>query len=67
MAFTDFKSIRQVQEAFDIKYTEADYLQYENIEPSEAFLEEFEFSQRHIIVQCDKILGILSSMVFQKA
>ena len=50
MAFTDFKSIRQVQEAFDIKYTEADYLQYENIEPSQAFLEEFEFSQRHINV-----------------
>ena len=48
MAFTDFKSIRQVQEAFDIKYTEADYIQYENLEPSEAFLEEFEFSQRHI-------------------
>ena len=48
MAFTDFKSIRQVQETFDIKYTEADYIQYENLEPSKAFLEEFEFSQRHI-------------------
>lgn len=50
MAFTDFKSIRQVQEAFDIKYTEADYIQYKNVEPSKAFLEEFEFSQRHINV-----------------
>lgn len=50
MAFTDFKSIRQVQEAFDIRYTEADYIQYENVEPSKAFLEEFEFSQRHINV-----------------
>lgn len=50
MAFTDFKSIRQVQEVFDIKYTEADYIQYENVEPSKAFLEEFEFSQQHINV-----------------
>ena len=50
MAFTDFKSIRQVQETFDIKYTEADYIRYERVEPSKAFLEEFEFSQRHINV-----------------
>ena len=50
MAFTDFKSIRHVQEAFNIRYTEADYLQYEDIEPSAAFLEEFEFSQQHINV-----------------
>ncbi len=28
MAFTDFKSIMQVQETFDIKYTEEDYIQY---------------------------------------
>ena len=28
MAFTDFKSIMQVQEAYGIKYTQADYIQY---------------------------------------
>lgn len=50
MAFTDFNSIAQVQEVFKIKYTEADYIQYADIEPSAAFLEEFEFSQRHINV-----------------
>lgn len=48
MTFTDFTSIRQVQEAFNIKYTETDYIQYEDVEPSATFLEEFEFSQRHI-------------------
>ena len=49
MAFTDFKSIAQVQETFDIKYIEADYIQHiPNIEPSAAFLEEFTFSQEHI-------------------
>ena len=28
MAFTDFNSITQVQEVFNIKYTEADYVEY---------------------------------------
>ena len=50
MASTDFNSIAQVQEAFKIKYNEVDYLQYEDIEPSPAFLEEFEFSKQHINV-----------------
>ncbi len=50
MAFTDFKSIQQVQEAFNIKYTEEDYIDYDEIEPSKAFLEEFEFSRRNIDV-----------------
>ena len=50
MAFTDFKSIAQVQQTFNIKYVEEDYIQYDDIEPSSAFLEEFEFSRRHIDV-----------------
>lgn len=50
MTFTDFNSIAQVQETFQIIYTEAEYIQYADIEPSQAFLEEFEFSQRHINV-----------------
>ena len=41
MAFTDFTSIAQVQETFDIKYTEEDDIQCSvDIEPSAAFLEE---------------------------
>ena len=50
MAFTDFKSIMQVQETFDIKYTEEDYIQYDDIKPSQTFLEEFAFNRRHINV-----------------
>ena len=50
MAFTDFRSIQQVQEAFHIKYTEADYIDYDDIEASKAFLEEFEFSRQNIDV-----------------
>lgn len=48
MAFTDFNSIAQVQEAFNIKYVEADYIAYKGVEPSPIFLEEFAFNQRHI-------------------
>ena len=72
MAFTDFKSIRQVQEAFDIKYTEADYIQYENVEPSKAFLEEFEFSQRYINVfsseaaRCENVIYPILRDVYKK-
>jgi len=51
MAFTDFTSIAQVQETFDIRYIEEDYIQYNvHVEPSPAFLEEFTFSQQHIDV-----------------
>ena len=62
MAFTDFKSLAQVQETFNIKYVEEDYIQYDDIEPSPAFLEEFEFSQQHIDVfasetsRCENII-----------
>ena len=31
MAFTDFKSIAQVQSAFQIKYVEQDYIQFEKL------------------------------------
>ena len=48
MAFTDFNSITQVQEVFNIKYREVDYIEYEGVEPSPTFLEEFAFNQRHI-------------------
>ena len=62
MAFTDFKSLAQVQKTFNIKYVEEDYVHYDDIEPSLAFLEEFEFSQQHIDVlasetsRCENII-----------
>ncbi len=48
MAFSDFKSIQQVQHAFNIRYIEEDYIEYDEIKPSASFTEEFEFSRRHI-------------------
>ena len=35
---------------FNIKYTEEDYVDFDDIEPSKAFLEEFEFSRQNIDV-----------------
>ena len=72
MAFTDFKSIMQVQEAYGIKYAQADYIQYTDIEPSSSFLEEFAFSQRHINVfaseaaRCENVIYPILREVYKK-
>ena len=72
MAFTDFKSIMQVQEAYEIKYTQADYIQYADVEPSETFLEEFTFSQRHINVfaseaaRCENVIYPILREVYKE-
>ena len=52
MAFSDFKTIPEVQEKFRITYAENDFFGIEEplICPSEQFLKEFEFCRRHIDV-----------------
>lgn len=50
MVFTDFKSIQQVQEKFKIRYTEEDYIEFDDITPSKTFLEEYNFSRKNIEV-----------------
>ena len=52
MAFSDFKTIPEVQEKFRITYTEDDLFGVEEsaLLPSEQFLQEFEFCRRHIDV-----------------
>ncbi len=50
MAFTDFKSVAQVQEKYNIRYAEEDFLEYSELSPSETFLNEFEFSLRNMDV-----------------
>lgn len=47
MAFSDFKTISEVQEKFDIKYSYSDFFGVEAKAPSEQFLKEIEFSQQH--------------------
>ncbi|MDM8559642.1 hypothetical protein [Candidatus Parabeggiatoa sp. HSG14] len=48
MAFTDFKSIEQVQETFNIRYAEEDYIKSDDITPSKTFLEEYHFSRKNM-------------------
>ena len=73
MAFTDFTSIAQVQETFDIKYVEEEYIRYDvDIEPSSAFLEEFTFSQQYIDVfasetsRCENVIYPILRDVYKK-
>ena len=50
MAFSDFKTISEVQEKFRIKYTSNDLFGVEAKNPSEQFLQELEFSRQYIDV-----------------
>jgi hypothetical protein len=72
MAFTDFKSIQQVQQTFNIKYTEENYIEYDELEPSPTFLEEFNFSRQNIDVfsseaaRCENIIYPIIREVYKK-
>ena len=50
MAFSDFKTISEVQEKFRIKYASNDFFGVEAKNPSAQFLQELEFSRQHIDV-----------------
>ncbi len=50
MAFSDFKTISEVQEKFRVTYAEDDFVEAEPATPSMAFLQDFEFTREHINV-----------------
>ena len=50
MAFSDYKSIAQVQAEYQIRYQESNFIAPEPYVPSPTFLEDFEFNQRHLDV-----------------
>ena len=50
MAFSDFKTISEVQEKFTIIYAEDDFVKAEPSTPSAEFLRDFEFTREHINV-----------------
>lgn len=50
MAFSDFKTISEVQEKFRITYTEDDFVEVQPSNPSPEFLRDFEFTREHIHV-----------------
>lgn len=72
MAFTDFKSIQQVQEAFNIKYAEDNYLEFDEIQPSPEFLSEFNFSRKNIDIfasqasRCENVIYPVLRDVFKQ-
>ena len=50
VAFSDFKTISEVQERFNITYAEDDFVESEPSSPSAEFLRDFEFTRDHIHV-----------------
>ncbi len=71
MAFTNFKSIQQVQEKFNIRYIEESYLQYDTLEPSVTLVNELEFNRHHIDVfsseysRCENVIYPLIRDVYK--
>lgn len=72
MAFRDFKSIQQVQQTFNIKYSEENYIEFDDIVPSQEFLHEFEFSRKNIDIfsseaaRCENVIYPILRDVFKK-
>jgi hypothetical protein len=50
MAFTDFKSIAQVQQEYNIRYLEESFISYIDLKASEHFQQEFEFNLENMDV-----------------
>ncbi len=62
MAFSDYKTIAQVQEEYNIKYLEADFIEITDLKPSDFFVKEFEFSEQNMDIytsessRCENII-----------
>lgn len=62
MAFSDYKTIAQVQEEYNIKYLEADFIEIADLKPSDLFVKEFEFSEKNMDIytsessKCENII-----------
>ena len=71
MAFSDFKSMAQVQEKYRIKYLEEDFIEYTGLVPTPAFLGEFEFNRQNIDVfsseasRCENVIYPVLREVFK--
>jgi len=50
MVFIDFKSLDQVQQEYNIKYSEKSFISYIDLKPFEHFKQEFEFNLENIDV-----------------
>ena len=73
MAFSDFKAISEVLEKFRIVYTEKDFFTVEvPLNPSEQFLQDFEFCRQHIDVfaseaaRCEVIIFPILKEIYKR-
>ena len=72
MAFSDFKEISQVLEEYRIRYTDNDYVKAEPLNPSDQFLQEFEFSRQHFDIyaseatRCEVIIFPILREVYKR-
>ena len=48
MAFSDYKTIAQVQKEYNIKYSEEVFIEYSDLKPSDFFVKEFEFNEKNM-------------------
>ena len=48
MAFSDYKTIAQVQEEYNIKYLEAEFIEITDLKPSALFVKELKFSEQNM-------------------
>lgn len=62
MAFSDYKTIAQVQEEYNIKYLEADFIEITDLKPSDFFVQELKFSEQNMDIytseysRCENII-----------
>ena len=62
MAFSDYKTIAQVQEEYKIKYSEANFLEIGDLKPSDIFVKELIFSEQNMDIftsessRCENII-----------
>ena len=62
MAFSDYKTIAQVQEEYNIKYLEEYFIEIADLKPSDFFVKEFEFSEQNMDIytsessRCENII-----------
>ncbi len=73
MAFSDFKTVAEVQEKFRIRYVLADFVDAEaTITPSTEFLREFEFNKQYLnifrseVTRCETIIFPILREIYKR-
>ncbi len=72
MAFSDYKSMAQVQQQFNIKYKEEKFISSQALKPSSQFLDDFEFNKENIDIysseasRCEIIISPILREIYKK-